>query len=294
MNDLTGWEQLDNIDNPFDDPFETDPMDEAAPAVEESTTQPEVTVAATPAAAKEELAQEQSTVPASAASEPAPPAEDPKVAEARKRAEHEAAEAKRKAEWEARQQQKKAARQAELDRIAAMTEDELLQAAMDKAGKDTEKLTRRNMKECVLEYVQTLCLADPAFARLTLTPPKSMIRCFQYINHKAWEYVQDELKASDQQLGRDNPVYGCDVPDDLCYTWAEEYFRDPNAKEDEDQEEKFVPKPYPGASSTKSKPKASTKKKPVVKPAEKKPPEKEQAKKPEETSCQLSLGDFAA
>lgn len=290
MNDLTGWEQLNDIDNPFDDPFEADPMAETAPTVEESTTQPQESAAPTPAVVQEE--------PIPASSEPAPPAEDPKMAEARKRAEHEAAEAKRKAEWEAKQQKKQAARQAELDRIAAMTEDELLQAAMDKAGKDTEKLTRRNMKECVLEHIQTLCLADPAFARLTLTPPKSMIRCFQYINHKAWEYVQDELKASGQQLGRDNPVYGCDVPDDLCYTWAEEYFRDPNAKEDEDQEEKFVPKPYPGGSSARTKTKATAKKKPpektTEKSTEKKPSEKEQAKQPEETSCQLSLGDFAA
>lgn len=29
--------------------------------------------------------------------------------------------------------------------------------------------------------------------------------------------------------------YGCDIPDDLCYQWAEDYFRDPDAKEDQEQ-----------------------------------------------------------
>ena len=32
-----------------------------------------------------------------------------------------------------------------------------------------------HMKECVSEYIQTLCLDDPAFARLTMHPKKTMI-----------------------------------------------------------------------------------------------------------------------
>lgn len=36
--------------------------------------------------------------------------------------------------------------------------------------------------------------------------------------------------------------YGGDVPDELCYQWAEEYFRDLDVKEDKtDEDEKFVP-----------------------------------------------------
>ena len=35
-----------------------------------------------------------------------------------------------------------------------------------------------------------------------------------------------------------------DIPDDLCYQWAEDYFRDPDAKEDQGDEEEFVPQPY--------------------------------------------------
>ena len=88
-----------------------------------------------------------------------------------------------------------------------------------------------------------------------------MIRCFQYINRKAWDYVQDELKASGTRPGPGQQTYGCDVPDDMCYQWAEDYFRDPDAKEDHEDEEKFVPKPYTGKSSAKSKPKKAAEKK---------------------------------
>ena len=57
----------------------------------------------------------------------------------------------------------------------------------------------------------------------------------------------------DNDIKPENGVYGSDVPDDLCYQWAEEYFRDPDAKEDRQEEEKFVPKAYIGKSGTKSK-----------------------------------------
>ena len=157
---------------------------------------------------------------------------------------------------------------------------------MQRISKDTEKLTRRNMKECVSELIQTLCLSDPAFARLTMNPRKSMLHCFQYINRKAWDYIQDELKANGIQLDRNNPGYGCDVPDDLCYQWAEDYFRDPDAKEDQEQEEEFVPKPYAGKTVTGSKSKKPEKKKAEAKP--KSAPEKKAA-----TDGQISLLDLA-
>lgn len=275
MNDLSGFEVLENVRSPFED----DPFMEEEPAMAEEAPPGPAPQQETP------VLQE----PPAAPPMPAPPAEDAQAAETRKRAEHEAAEAKRKAEWEAKQAEKRAALQAAMDQLGAMNDEQLIQAAAQKAGKDTEKLTRRNMKECVCEYIQTLCFEDAEFARLTLTPPKSMVRCFQHISRKAWEYVQDELKASGQRPGPGAQGYGCDVPDDLCYTWAEEYFRDPHAKEDKEEEEKFVPKPYPGASSPKANSKAAAKKKPAEKPAPK-PDEK----KPEEASGQLSLGDFAA
>lgn len=110
-----------------------------------------------------------------------PAAED----EEKKRAEHEAAEAQRKAEFDAKQQAKKAAEQEQIARLEAMSDEEVIAASTQRVSTDVEKLTRRNMKECVSEHIQMLCMEDTAFARLTMHPKKNMIRCFQYINRKA-------------------------------------------------------------------------------------------------------------
>ena len=173
--------------------------------------------------------------------------------EAVRKEKHEASEAQRKAEWEARIQAKKDAEQKQLDALKAMSDDEIILASNKRIETDTEKLTRRNMKECVSEHIQMACFEDPAFARLVMHPRKSMIRCFQYINRKAYDYIQDELKANGIKLGIGAQGYGSDIPDDLCYTWAEEYFRDPTVKEDQVEEEKFVPVPYKGKSAAKTK-----------------------------------------
>ena len=125
------------------------------------------------------------------------------------------------------------AEQKEIQSIAEMSDEEVMIASARRVSDDTEKLTRRNMKDCVSEVIQTKCLDDPTFARLVMHPRKSMVNCFKYINRKAWEYVQDEMKAEGITPGPGAQGYGCDVPDDLCYQWAEDYFRDPNAKEDQ-------------------------------------------------------------
>ena len=185
------------------------------------------------------------------AEETGEPEKEREEAEDKKREEHEAAEARRKAEWEARQQAKKDAEKAQLARLSSLSDEEVTAQAMKRVGADTERLTRRNMKECVSEYIQTLCLEDPDFSRLTMHPRKTMIHCFFYINRKAREFVEQEMKDND--IKPENGVYGSDVPDDLCYQWAEEYFRDPDAKEDQEKEEKFVPRAYNGKADVKSK-----------------------------------------
>ena len=179
---------------------------------------------------------------------------------------HEEAESKRKAEWDAKQNAKKAAEEARLAQLAAMSDEEIMMASTQRISTETERLTRRNMKECVAEYIQTICLDDPAFARKVMHPRKSMIHCIWYINRKAREYAEREMK--DNGFKPENGVYGCDVPDDLCYSWAEDYFNDPNAKEDEEKEEKFVPKPYSG---NRAKSKGKTAKEPSKPTAAKKP-----------------------
>lgn len=232
----------------------------------------------------------QAAEPETAEAETAPDADEEEDEET-KRAKHEAAEAERKAEWEARQQAKKDALRKQQEELACMSEEEIVRRSMQRISTDTEKLTRRNMKDCVAEYIQTLCLEDVEFARMTMDPRKSMIHCFQYINRKAWDYVQDEMKAEGINPGTGQQGYGCDIPDDLCYQWAEDYFRDPSAKEDEEQEEKFVPKPYVG----KSRVKPATKKNQEKKEKKSKAPEKkpEQEKKEEaQVTGQLSLLDM--
>lgn len=190
--------------------------------------------------------------------------EDPATAEAERRRQHEEAEAKRKAEWERQQKEKRAAEQAALAKIEQMSETELVKASMERMKKETERLTRRNLKECVSEYVQTLCLSDPAFARMVMHPRKSMAHCLQFINRKAREYLLAEMKDNGMEP-QQNGIYGGDVPEDTCYDWAEEYFRDASAKEDEVKEEKIVPKAYSSASAkSKRQPK---KEKPAAKPA---------------------------
>lgn len=214
--------------------------------------------------------------------------------EDKKRMEHEAAEARRKEEWEHQQQEKKAAEKAQLDRIMAMSDTDLMSESMKKISVDTEKLTRRNMKECVSEYIQTLCLEDMAFARQIMLPQKNMIRCFQYINRKAYEYVQDEMKAAGIQPSRDTPCYSSDIPDKLCYHWAEEYFRTMDVKEDREDEDKFVPKPYAGTTTASSKGKKTGIKKSTTKKATEKKPEKKNSDANDQMSCgeQLSLENF--
>ena len=218
---------------------------------------------------------------------------DPKPAadEDAKRKAHEEAEAKRKAQWEAEQQKKKADELLQIAKVDAMTDDEVLAASTQRVSADTEKLTRRQMMECVMEHIQTKCLEDPAFARKVMQPRKNMIRCNQYINRKAWEYVQDEMKAKGITPGRETPAYSCDIPPGVCYQWAEDYFNDPDAKEDHVDEEKFVPKPYRGtsATSTKKKGKGKPDKKDSEKGAAQKDAKPAEQKKQDNADGQMSL-----
>lgn len=199
--------------------------------------------------------------------------------EKRKRKAHEEAEAKRKAEWDAKQAAKKQAREEALRAIKDMSDSDVMSASTERVRKDVERLTRRNMKECVSEHLQNLCRKDPVFARKTMLPQKSMVHCFQYINRKAKDYIQQEMQDND--IKPENGVYGGDVPDDLCYQWAEDYFNDPDAEEDKEKEEEFIPRPYVGSSASKSK-----------KAAKSKTTAKQEAKKqePKKSYEQMTLG----
>ena len=164
-----------------------------------------------------------------------------------------------------------------------MSDDEVMAASMKRVSTDTEKLTRRSMKECVAEYIQTMCIEDPAFARKVMHPCKSMIHCIWYINRKAKEFIEQEMKDND--IKPENGIYGSDIPDDLCYQWGVDYFNDPDAEEDQKQEEQFIPKPYAGKSA---KPKDKAKKSKAKKTG------KEEADKPKpESTSDENNGQFS-
>lgn len=219
--------------------------------------------------------------------------------DARRKA-HEESETQRKAEFDARREKKRAAEQAQIDKLNAMSDNEVLSASMQRISTDLEKLTRRNLKECVAEHIQTLCITDPAFARRAMHPRKSIIRCLQHISRKAWEYIQDELKANGIDPSRMREPYGSDVPDDLCYQWAEDYFNNPEAKEDHEDDEEFVPKTYYGGTTSKAKSgakgkdkgKASGKKDAKPQKAAEQKPKQKPTPKADVDSTQLSLGGF--
>ena len=192
-----------------------------------------------------------------------------------KRKAHEESEAKRKAEWEAKQVAKKQAEEAALQKLDSMSDEDVIAASTARINTEVERLTRRNMKECVAEHIQELCRKDTAFARKTMHPRKTMIRCFRYINRMARDYVKQEMEDND--IKPDGGCYGCDVPDGIIYQFAEEFFNATDAPED-CEEEKFIPKPYVSTSAKPAK-KAKT--------AEKKP--KKQQNKPSGSYEQMSL-----
>ena len=218
------------------------------------------------------------------------PAEDapteeahPEDNEEQKRKEHEEAEAKRKAEWEAKRQAKEEEILFAWENATALDDAALAAASSKRVGDDSERLTRRNMKQCVTEMIQIFCYEDLDLARQVMHPRKNMVNCFRYITRKAKEFVMQEMKDNDIKPDREG--YGSDVPDDLCYQWAKEYFFDMDAPEDKDpNEEQFVPKPYVGKTVSKPKKKAE-KKKPE--------PKKVEAPKPAPTANEGQLDMFS-
>lgn len=203
-----------------------------------------------------------------------------------KRKAHEEAEAKRKAEWESKKREREEADTMAWEAAIAMDDDALMEASSNRLAADAERITRRNMKQCVTEYVQALCFEDIKFAQQVMHPRKSMINCFKYINRKAMEFVKQEMEDNGIKPSREG--YGCDVPDDLCYQWAVDYFNDMETPEDKkDGEEDFVPKPYTGSAPKKTTPAKKEKKPAKPKKVEEKPAEVKPAEK--QSEGQLSI-----
>lgn len=110
--------------------------------------------------------------------------------------------------------------------VTPMSDGEAVAASTKRIQAEIERITRKNMKDCVAEHLQERCAKDPVFARAVIQPKKSMVNCFRYINKKAEAYAKQEREDNGIT---ENGVYGCDVPDDLVYQWAVDYFNDPDA-----------------------------------------------------------------
>ena len=107
--------------------------------------------------------------------------------------------------------------------------------------------------------------------------------CFHHINRQARDYLRREMEDNDEKPV--DGMYGGDVPDELCYQWAEAYFRDPDAEEDRPKE---TARAQPTTKTTKTE----------TKPRKKSEPKKTEPKKPAEEPLpmegQLTFGELAS
>lgn len=263
--DIAKQEQADPPKTPVPAQADSAKQEQAAP------TKAPAPASTPPVAPQKELVLDMSSGSGAGAA-PAPVQDDTE-----RRKAHEASEAKRRAEWEAKQTAKKQAEEASIQKLNDMSDADAIAVAVKRISTDVERITRRNMKECVADHIQELCRKDTEFARKTMHPRKSMVKCFKYINRMAKEYVRQEMEDNDIQP--DGGGYGCDVPDGLVYQFAEDYFNAIDAPEDKEKEEMFVPKLYTGTTT-----KTATK---PAKKAEKKP--KKQQDTPSDSYEQISL-----
>lgn len=183
----------------------------------------------------------------------------PEQTEAEKKAAFDAEEAKRKAEFDAKKAQKDEEIQIEWELKTMLSTDELLEAAKNNISVAVERITRRNMKESVAAYIIKLSQESEDLSRNILHPKKSIINCYRYINRKALGYAEEQMKLTGETPDR-NGVIGMDIPDDICYMWAEEYYSSMDIPEDHEDEEKFEPRTY-RPTTTKSAKKTTPKKK---------------------------------
>lgn len=210
---------------------------------------------------------------------PTEPQNTPEQTEAEKKAAFEAEEAKRKAEFDAKKAERDEKVQIEWEISTMMTPEELSAKAKESLSIGIERITQRQMKDCVGAHIITASQEKEIIARHVFHPKKNLVNCFKYINRKAREYLDEYMKLTGEKPDG-NGVIGIDIPDNLCYQWAEEYFSSTDIPEDHEDEEKFVPRAYKPAYTPKTAKKTSTKKKET-------PPPKEETKA--EESAQMTI-----
>ena len=114
--------------------------------------------------------------------------------------------------------------------VKQMNDAEAVEASTKRIQAEIENITRKNMKECVAEHLAGLCAKDPLFAHKVVQPGKTLVNCFSYINQKAQKFAEQERKDNNIT---ETGIYGCAIPTDLVYQWAEDYFNAPIEKKPE-------------------------------------------------------------
>lgn len=105
-----------------------------------------------------------------------------------------------------------------------MSDAEAVEASTKRIQTEIERITRKNMKDCVAEHLAELCAKDPAFAHKVVQPGKTLVDCFSYINQQAQKFAEQERKDNGIT---ESGIYGCAIPTDLVYQWAVDYFKAP-------------------------------------------------------------------
>lgn len=199
-------------------------------------------------------------------SEDAAPETTPKSDDAARR-EFEEEEAKRKADWEAKQLAKLQMEADTVQRVGAMNSEERSIAAAERLSKEFELFSRMELKSYLTQQIQMKCYEDPELAKAALHPRKSFGNCLRYVNRRAYEYFTQERKDTGEVPCDGNPaqgIYCAAIDSELCTQWAEDYYRDPFAKEDLSKDEEYKPAAYHSTNRVRGK---SGKKKPAEKKA---------------------------
>ena len=195
------------------------------------------------------------------------PEKTPAETEAEKKKAFEEAEAKRKAEFDAKKAERDEEIQIEWEMNTMMTPEDLSEKAKESLRIGIERITQRQMKECVGAHIINASQQQEIIARHVFHPKKNLLNCFKYINRKAREYLDEYMKFTGEKPDG-NGVIGIDIPDNLCYQWAEEYYSSTEIPEDHEDEEKFEPKTYRPTVTSKASKKTAPKKKETPPPKE--------------------------
>lgn len=84
-----------------------------------------------------------------------------------------------------------------------------------------ERTSLKTMADYVKEYIVGYCDEDPAFVERVNDPLKNFMDCIGYIKKKALEWLKEQQNL---ELTSYTQGVGGDVPNDICYQWAVEYY----------------------------------------------------------------------